>query len=173
MDDACARVQCGAEIQACEVPNGAGGQPNFPDEMEGDEPDEPGLFGNDPLAGDGTCQAPDPLRFGQVRGTTVNAPQALNGECAGRGAEKVFSFTVDAETPVCLDTDGSDFDTVLYVRADACVDAEAEVACNDDRLGIQSQVAMMAAPGVTYYVVVDGYNVSGEFVLNMAEGNCP
>jgi len=171
-DDACARASCAPEIQACETPDGGGAQPNLPDNMGEDGPDEPVLFGRDPLAGDGTCDAPNPLRFGQVRGSTVDAPEALRGECAGGGAEKVFSFTVDAATPVCIDTDGSDFDTVLYVRADACVDAQAEVACNDDELGIQSQVGMMANPGVTYYVAVDGYNRSGEFVLNMSEGNC-
>lgn len=172
LDDACARALCAAEVQACETADGAAPQPNLPDDVEGDDPEEPALFGRDPLAGDGTCDAPNPLRFGQNRGSTVDAPQILRGECAGGGAEKVFSFSVNAATPVCLDTDGSDFDTVLYVRADACGDAQAELACNDDELGIQSQVALMATPGVTYYVVVDGYNRSGEFVLNMAEGDC-
>ena len=35
---------------------------------------------------------------------------------------------------VCLDTTGSNLDTLLYVRTD-CADADSEIACNDDQFG--------------------------------------
>ena len=67
---------------------------------------------------------------------------------------------------------GSNFDTVLYVRADRCDSDRAEVVCNDDFIGVQSRVSLMAQPGTSYFVVVDSYNASGHFVLNLREGPC-
>lgn len=51
------------------------------------------------------------------------------GSCAGRGVERVFSFTVSEEMSLVAEASG--FDTVLYLRRD-CDDETSEVVCNDD-----------------------------------------
>ena len=63
-------------------------------------------------------------------------------------------------------------DTVLYVRAANCGSSRAEIQCNDDFAGLQSQVSFQAEGGTPYFVFVDSYNASGDFVLNVREGNC-
>ena len=60
----------------------------------------------------------------------------------------------------------------IYVRADDCANQNSEVACNDDTYGIQSQVHFPAEAGVTYYVFVDSYDLSGNFNLTATRGDC-
>ena len=149
-----------------------GGTSRGEEELE-DENAEEAPAQDENLEADGTCEAPEPAAFGQYAGSTRGAPEAERGQCGGSGAEMVYSFTVDAQTQVCVNTLGSALDTVLYVRADQCNNARAEVACNDDARGVQSAVTLMANPGTTYYVVVDSYNASGDFTLNVQPGVCP
>ena len=43
-----------------------------------------------------------------------------------------------------------------------------EIACNDDRIGLQSALQVVLAAGQTVIVVVDGYaSNSGDFVLDI------
>ena len=72
---------------------------------------------------------------------------------------------------MCRHTLGSDIDTVLYVRAGRCADGRAEVQCNDDFAGLQSESPSGDAEA-EYFVIVDSYNVSGQFVVNVSEGAC-
>jgi hypothetical protein len=58
---------------------------------------------------------------------------------------------------------GSTYDTEVYVYQDA----EGNIiGCNDDSCGLQSQLAVPALAGHTYYIIVDGYhNNSGAYSI--------
>ncbi len=76
-----------------------------------------------------------------------------------------FEFTAPASGDYTFDTFGSDFDTVLTVL-DGC--GGAELACNDDTLGTQSEVTVTLSAGQTVLVVVDGFAASiGDVVVNV------
>ncbi|MEZ4391018.1 MAG: PPC domain-containing protein [Polyangiales bacterium] len=108
-------------------------------------------------------------------GTTLGAandytPQTGMAGCAGgAGPDLVYALRVSRPATITVDTVGSSFDTVLFVRRDQC-DMGAQVACNDDTMGLQSRVTFAATPG-TYYVFLDGFssNSAGQFVLNVSE----
>jgi hypothetical protein len=105
-----------------------------------------------------------------VRGTNVGATSEF-GEPAHAGrfpqASVWWSFTATANGPITVSTTGSNFDTVLAVYVGNSVGTLAEVASNDDSGGgSTSSVTFNATNGVTYRVVVDGYNgVTGSVVL--------
>jgi len=122
---------------------------------------------NAPLVG--TCAQPiDVGAPGPYAGNTEGRASALPADCglAGDAGELVYRLRVQNPSRVRFDTEGSDFDTVLSVRA-ACDDAASEVVCNDDTDGPTSSVAFDAAPGRDYFVIVDGFGDSaGATVLN-------
>ena len=127
----------------------------------------------------GACADPVAIdRAGAWEGTTVGAPSAQAGSCGGEASpEVVYAIALNEPVEVCLSTAGSGFDTVLHVRADDCVDAAAEVACNDDSLfagGRQSAVTLEARAGVVYYVFVDGVDEGqlGAYALDVSRGRC-
>ena len=96
------------------------------------------------------------------------------GSCGGEGVDEVYAFRVTGDTPVCLNTVGSDVDTVLYVRTNDCAEG-AEVACNDD-FGdlLASQVQVDAVVDTTYFVYVDTFDEEevGPYNLNLSIGPC-
>jgi hypothetical protein len=127
-----------------------------------------------------TCAAPTRVLVpSTTRGITTNAlndftPTTGAAGCfGGAGPDVVYTFSVTSTQSLILDTVGSSFDTVLYVRSANCLTG-AQVACNDDTSGLASEVRFTATPG-TYYVFVDGFNesASGEFVLNLRLGAPP
>ena len=135
-----------------------------------------------PVAANGTCEAPNPIvAAGALNGVTAGQG-ASAGSCGGGPAspEAIYAFAVDAATPVCLDTNGSALDTVLYVRT-TCDDAASELGCNDDNGagGFWSRLQVQAVPGVDYFVYVDGYTSAfagpsaGAYTLNVTLGACP
>ncbi len=132
--------------------------------------------------GAGSCDLPVVMDgFGQYQGSNVDLPNSIDAGCIGAdGGEQVFEFTLDANTRVSLDTNGSSFDTVLTVNAGCPGD---ELACDDDGGdGTRSAVTFDAMAGVTYYAVVHGFsaNSTGDIVINfagveicLADGDCP
>jgi len=79
----------------------------------------------------------------------------------GEGADAVFLLTLTAGATVHLDTEGSSFDTVLYVRS-TCDVQTSQLACDDDSgSGVNSSLEVALAAG-TYYVIVDGYFSTNE-----------
>ena len=49
---------------------------------------------------------------------------------------------------------------------DAC--GGAEIVCNDDAIGLQSQVTVQGTAGVPFIVIMEGYSTnSGPFILNV------
>ncbi|MEZ4408034.1 MAG: MopE-related protein [Polyangiales bacterium] len=128
-----------------------------------------------------TCAGALRLAVGStVTGTTNGATNRYTpvvmgfpGCRGGAGGEVVYALTVARAATIMVDTVGSGFDTVLFVRRSPCEGGE-QVACNDDAVGTQSRLTFAATPGV-YYVFVDGFaaNSRGAFTLNVSEVATP
>jgi hypothetical protein len=108
---------------------------------------------------------------GSWSGANSSLTDQAVGTCATGtgGLEAWFSFTLTASTDVHLDTFGSDYNTVLYVREGSCTGTEA--GCNEDAsMGFrpESVLDLTLAAG-TYYVAVDGSDSSaiGNYQLNV------
>lgn len=118
------------------------------------------------LAGD-LCDDAEPLeaRSQTVRGELTGYTPWTTGSCGGDGAERVFSFTVDAATHFRAVSTG--FDTVLYLR-DAC--EGDELACHDDvdrDTNRGSILDLELAPG-GYVLFLDSYGPRvGAFTLTL------
>lgn len=99
-------------------------------------------------------------------GNTGVADDDLDPSCGlGNATDQAIRFTAAAAAQYTFDTVGSGFDTVLSVWSDC----STETSCNDDTVGLQSQVVLNLAQGQAVLVVVDGYNgASGDWVLNIA-----
>jgi hypothetical protein len=87
---------------------------------------------------------------------------SMSGSCGGDGNEMVLSFTPTDAGDLVVDTFGSDFDTVLYLRTTCASDA-SELDCNDDSDlsgDLQSLVESLdgAVPDETVFIVVDSYS---------------
>jgi hypothetical protein len=92
-----------------------------------------------------------------VRSGAVSGRGALADACAAaNGPEHVFPFTLTTRTGVQLDTDGSMFDTVLYVRS-RCDSPMGQLACNDDVAGNNNAFVRAVLDPGTYYAVVDTF----------------
>jgi hypothetical protein len=104
-------------------------------------------------------------------GSTVGAQNLVGGASCGAGGNNApdasFRFTAPAGGTYQIDTAGSAFDTVLYVRNATC--SGEQLACNDDANGtVQSLVSVSLNAGQTVVVVVDGYGTrSGAFTLTI------
>lgn len=78
-----------------------------------------------------------------------------------------LEYTAPQAGTFVFDTVGSDFDTTLSIL-DSC-DA-AQIRCNDDWVGLRSQLVHTLAEGESIVLSVDGFsNEDGDFVLNVAE----
>lgn len=67
-----------------------------------------------------------------------------------------------------MDTQGSDFDTLLAVYSGDAVNSLSAVASNNDDGGAQSTVSFTATAGNTYRIAVDGSNAeSGNIDLRL------
>lgn len=117
--------------------------------------------------GAGTCESPIPITVGTVSGNTHQGESEHAGSCvSSSSSEIVYLLDVQRRQRVVLEVDAT-FDSVLYLRRDACADDQAEVACNDDAntgAGSKRSASNRASrldevlePG-KYWVFVDGYN---------------
>ena len=76
--------------------------------------------------------------------------------------------------PVVVDTEGSDYDTVLAVYTGVTVDALTEVAANDDISSRRttSRVTFEAVAGTAYSIAVDGFGGrTGNITLSVQSSN--
>ena len=108
--------------------------------------------------------AGDSVATGSTTGTTDD----ISGSCGSSGGvDTSYSWTPPISGAYCLDTFGSDYDTVLLVMEGAC--GEREIACNDDARGLQSSVTLRGLEaGAVYTLVVSGFRGrSGNFRLNI------
>jgi len=103
-----------------------------------------------------------PIASGVTSGTSRQG-----GSCGGDSApEAIVTWTASFAGTYGINTVGSDYDTVLYVRRGTCDGLEAE--CDDDGRSPQSEVFIDAAAGESFYIFVDGYSSNmGSWVLNV------
>jgi hypothetical protein len=102
-----------------------------------------------------------------VTASTVGAPNAyaptdFTDDCStASGGELVVMYRVfSTMSAITFSTwnPGTTFDTVLYVRQNACGPSALEF-CNDDQfLTTRSELTLLNVPPGDYYIVVDGYN---------------
>ena len=126
------------------------------------------------------CQNPIPMTIGEtIWGETKLGKDSYAGSCPipiNRSPEQVYTFVASDNGSICLNTFGSDFDTVLYVRSATCNNSVSEESCNDDdrSQSPQSQIDMAVVAGERYFVFVDGYDLNdyGSFILNSANVSC-
>ncbi len=76
--------------------------------------------------------------------------------CAGRSATVWYAFTPTSDMVLRAHTFGSDYDTTLSVYTGSPGNL-SQIACNDDALGLQSQVVFTATAGETYYFMVGAF----------------
>src|ERR1035437_4041471 len=104
--------------------------------------------------------------FATVQTGTTSGSSAESGSCGGGSApEATFFFYAQRAGTYTIDTIGSAFDTVLYVRNDQ----GGELACNDDiapGVIVQSRVTVSLAQSQLAVIFVDGSAAqSGTFTL--------
>ena len=102
-------------------------------------------------------------------GSTAGASNTTSGTCGGGSApDHAFLWTAPAAGAYTINTDGSGYDTVLYVL-DGATCGGASLACDDDGgAGLQSQVVVNLAADQQVVIVVDGFSSnSGAYVLNI------
>ena len=109
----------------------------------------------------------EPVR---TTGTTDGAGFDVGGASCGGGGdaapELVFRYVAPVTGSYRIDTFGSSFDTLLYVRSGDC--GGRELACNDDDSGTDSRVRINLTAGEVVVIVVDGWaSSSGIFALNI------
>jgi len=99
-------------------------------------------------------------------GTTDGAGNDSAGNCQGGDAPEIaYRWVAPEGRRFEINTFGSSYDTVLYVRT-SC--EGMELACNDDSLGLDSQVFVTVRAGTELIIFVDGWSTSvGDFVLNI------
>ena len=123
-----------------------------------------------------TCDCPVVVSGGGVfTGTTTDANDDYSGSCGSSGGkDRVFYLHLPIASNVEVSTDGSDFDTILYLREASCADGE-EVDCDDDGGSDSgtSQIKMDLFSG-DYFIFVDGYGSSeGSFTLSVTISETP
>ena len=124
----------------------------------------------------GSTGACDDLALGAPLGQPVHrTPNAANedrfvGTCAPEpgGRDVVFAFTPPAPAAYVFDTEGTDFDAVLYLMRSCQGTAAQEIACSPEdegRFGIWAHLPALQ----TVFIVVDGArpDAVGEVVLNI------
>jgi hypothetical protein len=101
-------------------------------------------------------------------GSTAGASNTTTGSCGGGAApDHAFLWEAPAAGSYTFDTFGSGYDTLLYVL-DGSTCGGASLGCDDDTVGLQSEVVVNLAAGQQVVVVVDGYSSnSGAYVLNI------
>jgi hypothetical protein len=101
--------------------------------------------------------------------STVGEPAENAGSCAPTddSPEATYLFVPPVTGPYRIHTEGSSYDTVIYVRAGECLGPE--IACSDDvEIDTWSEVTLELLAGQPVYVFVDGYGGdSGPYQLTI------
>jgi hypothetical protein len=122
-----------------------------------------------------SCAAGTLTAAATVTGSTAGAADVNSGTCGGLGSgDQVFAFTAPTYGTYTFSTEGSDFDTVLYVRDGDCLGYE--LACNDDAgpATATSEASISLQAGQLVLVFVDGFGgASGNFSLHVTGSDLP
>lgn len=114
-----------------------------------------------------------------AQGTTAGATDNYREDCnpefppTAGVADVVFRYTPTSNQNVRISLCGSSYDTLTYVFATTCGGdlSGTAIACNDDNEaacgpGFRSQIdSVQLTAGTTYFIVVDGFAVSGAYEL--------
>jgi hypothetical protein len=129
----------------------------------------------------GTCDDPVILTVGSTAGNTRRGVAEHSASCgSAESKEIVHRLDLEKRQRVTIDVDPT-FDSVLYVRKDACDEPGAEVACSDDVASAGrktsasrgSRIDEVFDPG-TYWVFVDGYQSEvGSYRMNVQISEAP
>jgi hypothetical protein len=132
----------------------------------------------DDVCGDWTL--PDAFTIG-FTGSTELAGSGVPSSCelTGHDANDASHIWNPPSSGVyCINTDGSEFDTVLSIWDGDC---EEELECDDDGGttsgpygGSTSAISVTVAAGMAYVIVVDGWRDYdyGAYTLNVVPGEC-
>jgi hypothetical protein len=107
---------------------------------------------------------------GQFTGDTSGNIGEQQGSCGGAPGEAVFYFIINQPSYVKLDSKGSSFDSIIYVRKGSC-ESGLEIGCDDDSANFQWAAELeftILYPG-SYFVFVDGFTIDPMFGAN----ECP
>jgi hypothetical protein len=100
-------------------------------------------------------------------GATCDNLDDITLPCAASAAQDVvYSYTAAADGIINVSLCGSEYDTALGIYNSGF----ANIACNDDFCGLQSEIDGIAmSAGETIYIVVDGFSTScGSYVINVS-----
>jgi len=127
---------------------------------------------NDDISG--AVVVTEPLPFSHTV-STVEATTAVDDpNCVGNGPSVWYVFTASADGHIRVDTFGSDYDTTLsgYIGAPGSL---IQIGCNDDSLGLQSQLNLPVTAGTTYYFMAGAFlgGPGGNLVFNADVGASP
>lgn len=106
---------------------------------------------------------------GHNRGATSEPGEPIHAGKSG-GSSVWWHWTPVIDTPITVDTSGSDFDTMLgiYTSVGDGIDALLLVGENDDAQGLTSAVKFLAQAHTTYRIAVDGYDgATGQIELTL------
>jgi hypothetical protein len=92
-------------------------------------------------------------------GSMIGTLDDVATPCSTGGPELIFEWVSDTDGLVTIDTLDTTFDTILYVSEGVCGDA-ATAICNDDAVGLQSSVDIVAVAGVSYFFHVEQWNTA-------------
>ncbi len=143
----------------------------------------PGGGLSDPLFLEVVMPAPNDAFANAIQVTTL--PFAHNADSRGATTELTdpvplcgngsrersvwYQFTPTSNAPITANTFGSNYDTILSVWTGA-PGSFASVQCNDDAVGLQSQISFTPTPGTTYsFMVTDWSGIGGSLVFNLTQ----
>ena len=102
-------------------------------------------------------------------GNTAGSGDEVAGACGGTAEEFIYEYSAPQDGTYLFSLAGSSFDTVLYIKAEPLGCSWNELACNDDSVGVQSQVSLAMTTGQTVFVMVDGFGgATGAYTLNVS-----
>ena len=109
-----------------------------------------------------------------ITGNTDFETNASQGSCGpGASNDVAYTFTAPAAGTYIFDTNGSDFDTVLYYFAGSTCEG-MEIECDDDGgIGLDSQLIIPMEADEQITLIIDGrFGGSGDYVLNVQAPVC-
>lgn len=136
------------------------------------------------LAGPAAAAAPDnddlesattvtDLPFTDMIDTSEATEAADDPDCFGAGPTVWYALTLDSDTFLEVNTNGSDYDTTLSAYLGERGNLE-QIACDDDSgESVRSRIRFDAAAGQTYYLMVGafGSGSGGNLVLTALEAD--
>ena len=137
----------------------------------GDGPGDDGMDGamdDGGPAADCPSEDLDDLLPSMLQGSTLGQVDLHEGSCGGSGPDLGVAFVAPEDGIYTFTTNGSDFDTVLYVL-DGAVCGGAELACDDDSGdSTQSTLSVSLSAGQEVVLMVDGYQIAADGAFTLA-----